>query len=129
MRIIVVTIALLVASISTASAQFAMDHGNAAAAIRAAQDSQQAAWAKAIASARGDPLLPSQQTNFSITGGSVFKASPMRSAEEQKAFEEGQAAWTARCKPTVIEDSEKLRRVKYAEPDCDLSAFNTAGAN
>jgi len=127
MRIIVVTIALLVASISTASAQFAMDHGNAAASIRAAQESQAAAWAKASAIARGDPLLPSQQTNFSITGSNVFKAAPLRTAEEQKAFEEGQAAWTARCKPTVIEDSEKLRRVKYAEPDCDLSAFNTAG--
>jgi len=50
-----------------------------------------------------------------------------RTPEEQKAFEEGQAAWTERCKPTVVEDSEKLRRVKYAAPDCDLSLFNTAG--
>jgi hypothetical protein len=29
----------------------------------------------------------------------------------------------------VVEDSEKLRRVKYAEPGCDLSSYNTAGAD
>jgi hypothetical protein len=127
MRIILVAISLLVASISTASAQFAMDHGNAAAAIRASQESQAAAWAKASAIARGDPLLPSQQTNFSINGSSVFKAAPPKTAEELKRDAEGRAAWTARCKPTVVEDAEKLRRMKYAEPDCDLSNFNTAG--
>ena len=76
MRIILVAISLLVVSISTASAQFAMDHGNAAAAIRSAYEAQQAASAKASAIARGDPLLPSQQTNFSVSGASVFKAAP-----------------------------------------------------
>jgi len=27
----------------------------------------------------------------------------------------------------VVEDGEGLRRVKYADRDCDLSRFNTAG--
>ena len=127
MRIILVAISLLVASISTASAQFAMDHGNAAAAVQVAREARQAAEAKANAIARGGPLLPSQQTNFSINGSSVFKAAPQKTAEELKRDAEGRAAWTARCKPTVVEDAEKLRRMKYAEPDCDLSNFNTAG--
>lgn len=129
MRMIIVAISLLVASLSTASAQFAMDHGNAAAAAQAARDARAAAAAKASAIANGGPLLPSQQTNFSVGGASSFKAVVIRrTPEELKAFEDGKAAWTARCKPTVVEDAEKLRRVKYAEPDCDLSAFNTAGA-
>ena len=127
MRVLVAAIALLVASVSTASAQFAMDHGNAAAAIRSNQEYLQAQRDKAYAINNGLPLSPSQQTNFSFGNGSVFKAAPLRTPEEQKIFEEGQRKWTARCKPTVFEDSEKLRRVKYAEPDCDLSAFNTAG--
>jgi hypothetical protein len=129
MRIIVVAISILVASISSASAQFAMDHGNAAAAVQAARDAREAAAAKARAIANGAPLLPSQSTNFSVGGSGNFKAAPRRTPEEQKAYEEGQAVWAARCKPTVVEDPEKLRRVKYAEPDCDLSAFNTAGAD
>jgi hypothetical protein len=37
------------------------------------------------------------------------------------------AAWNERCQPTVVEDRDGLRRVKYAERDCDLSRFNTAG--
>jgi hypothetical protein len=128
MRIILVAISILVASISTASAQFAMDHGSTADAAQAVRDARAAAAAKASAIASGGPLLPSQQTNFSIGNSGTFKAPPRRTPEQQKAFEEGQVAWTARCKPTVVEDAEKLRRVKYAEPDCDLSAFNTAGA-
>jgi hypothetical protein len=129
MRTIIVAISILVASISSASAQFAMDHGNAAAAAQAARDAREAAAAKARAIANGGPLLPSQQTNFSVGGSSSFKAVVIRrTPEELKALEDGKAAWTARCKPTVVEDAEKLRRVKYAEPDCDLSAFNTAGA-
>jgi hypothetical protein len=128
MRIIVIAISLLIASLSSASAQFAMDHGNAAAARDAAREAKDRANAKADAIARGGPLLPSQSTNFSVGGAGTFKAVTIRrTPEEQKAFEEGQSAWTARCKPTVVEDSEKLRRVKYAAPDCDLSVFNTAG--
>ena len=128
MRTFIVAISILVASLSTASAQFAMDHGQAADTAQAARDARAAAAAKASAIANGGPLLPSQQTNFSVGGSGTHKAPPRRTPEEQKAYEQGQAAWTARCKPTVVEDADKLRRVKYAEPDCDLSAFNTAGA-
>ena len=128
MRTLVVAISIVVASLSAASsAEFSMDHGNAAAAAQAARDARAAAAAKASAVASGGPLLPSQSTNFSVGGSSNFKAY-RRTPEQQQLFEEGQVAWTARCKPTVVEDAEKMRRVKYAEPDCDLSAFNTAGA-
>ena len=129
MRILVVATSIFIASISTASAQFAMDHGNAQAARDAARESQDRANAKAWAIRNGVPLTPSQQTNASIGGYGTFKAPPPRTAEELKADEEGRAKWTARCKPTVVEDAEKLRRVKYAEPDCDLSNYNTAGAD
>ena len=47
----------------------------------------------------------------------MFKAAPKKTAEELKRDAEGRAAWTARCKPTVVEDAEKLRRTKYAEPE------------
>jgi len=130
MRTMIVAISILAASLSAAaSAEFSMDHGNAAAAAQAARDARAAAAAKASAVASGGPLLPSQSTNFSVGGSGNFKAAPRRTPEQQKVFEEGQVAWTARCKPTVVEDAEKLRRVKYAEPGCDLSAFNTAGAD
>jgi hypothetical protein len=76
--------------------------------------------------ASGGPLLPSQQTNFAVGGRGTVKITP-RTAEELKADEAEQAAWNARCRPTVVEDREGLRRVKYAERDCDLSRFNTAG--
>lgn len=128
MRTIIVAISILVASLAPAAAQFSMDHGHAADAAQAARDARAAAAAKASAISSGGPLLPSQQTNFSVGGNGSFKAY-RRTPEEQKAFDDGKAAWTARCKPTVVEDAEKLRRVKYAEPDCDLSAFNTAGAD
>ena len=103
-----IAISIVVASVSSASAQFAMDHGQA----------------EAIAS--GAPLLPSQQTNFYVGSGGTVKIAP-RTAEELKADEAAQAAWKERCRPTVVEDREGLRRVKYAERDCDLSRFNTAG--
>jgi hypothetical protein len=128
MRTIIVAISILFASLSAASAQSAMDQGQAADAAQAARDARAAAAAKASAIASGGPLLPSQQTNFSVGGSGSFKAY-RRTPEEQKAYDDGRAAWTARCKPTVVEDAEKLRRVKYAEPGCDLSAFNTAGAD
>jgi hypothetical protein len=130
MRTLVVAISILAASLSAAaSAEFSMDHGSAEAATQAASDASAAAAAKASAIASGGPLLPSQKTNFSVGSASSFKAVVIRrTPEELKAFEDGKNAWTARCKPTVVEDAEKLRRVKYAEPDCDLSAFNTAGA-
>jgi hypothetical protein len=123
-----IAISIVVASVSSASAQssFAMDHGHAADAARAARAAQAAANAKAAAIASGAPLLPSQQTNFYVGSGGTIKIVP-RTAEELKAEEAAQAAWKERCRPTVVEDREGLRRVRYAERDCDLSRFNTAG--
>ena len=121
-----IAISILVASVSSASAQFAMDHGNAAAATQAARAEQQYQNAKASAIASGSPLLPSQQTNFAVGGRATIKVL-QKTAEERKADEVAEAAWRERCKPTVVEDREGLRRVKYAERDCDLSRFNTAG--
>jgi hypothetical protein len=118
-----IAISIVVASVSSASAQFAMDHGHAA---DAAQAARAAADAKAAAIASGAPLLPSQQTNFYVGGRGIVKISS-RTAEEQKTDEAAQAAWNERCRPAVVEDRDGLRRVKYAERDCDLSRFNTAG--
>lgn len=118
-----IAIGIVVASVSSASAQFAMDHGRAA---DAAQAAKAAPDAKASAAASGAPLLPSQQTNFYVGGASIVKVTA-RTAEELKADEAGQAAWAARCRPTVVEDRDGLRRVRYAERDCDLSNYNTAG--
>jgi hypothetical protein len=121
---------IVAATISTASAQssFSMDHGHAADAARAVRAAASAAAAKAAAIAAGTPLTPSQSTDFSVNGGGVIRAAPPRTPAEQKADAEAQAAWQARCRPTVIEDREGMRRTKYAESNCDLSRFNTAGA-
>lgn len=105
-----------------------MDHGHAADAARAARAASAAAAEKAAAIAAGKPLTASQSTDFSVNSGGVIRAAPPRTPEEQKADAEAQAAWQARCRPTVIEDREGMRRTKYAEPNCDLSRFNTAGA-
>ena len=121
-----IAISIVVASVSSASAQFAMDHGHAADAAQAARAARAAADAKASAIASGTPLLPNQQTNFYVGSGGTVKISP-RTAEELKADEAAQAAWKERCRPTVVEDRDGLRRVKYAERDCDLSRFNSAG--
>jgi hypothetical protein len=121
-----IAISIVVASVSSASAQFAMDHGHAADAARSARAAQAAADAKASAIASGAPLSPSQQTNFYVGSGGTVKIAP-RTAEELKADEAAQAAWKERCRPIVVEDREGLRRVRYAERDCDLSRFNTAG--
>jgi len=118
-----IAISIVVASVSSASAQFAMDHGHAADAARAARV---AADAKAAAIASGAPLSPSQQTNFYVNSGTVKIV--LRTAVELKADEAAaRAAWNERCRPIVVEDRDGLRRVKYAERDCDLSRFNTAG--
>ena len=121
-----IAISIVVASVSSASAQFAMDHGNAADAAQAARAEREYEWAKAAAIGSGGPLLPSQHTNFAVGSRAAMKIVP-RTAEELKADEAAQAAWSERCRPTVVEDREGLRRVKYAERDCDLSRFNTAG--
>ncbi len=121
---IVFAVSIVVASISSASAQFAMDHGHAADAVRATYAKQAAEAAKRRAIANGDPLLPSQQTDFAVGGRTTIKVYA-RTEEELKADKQGEADWAARCKPTVEEDSEGLRPTKYAEKDCDLSRFNT----
>jgi hypothetical protein len=63
---------------------------------------------------------------LSASAQGTMKITP-RTAEEMKVDQAAQAAWSERCRPTVVEDREGLRRVKYAERDCDLSRFNTAG--
>jgi hypothetical protein len=121
---------IVAATISTASAQssFSMDHGHAADAAQAARAAASAAANRAAAIAAGNPLTPSQSTDFSVNSGGVIRAARPRTPEEQKADAQAQAAWQARCRPTVIEDREGIRRTRYAEPNCDLSRFNTAGA-
>ena len=121
-----IAISIVVASVSSASAQFAMDHGRAADAAQAASAARAAADAKAAAIASGAPQLPSQQTNFYVNSGGTVKI-VSRTAVELTADEGAQAAWNERCRPTVVEDRDGLRRVKYAERDCDLSRSNTAG--
>jgi hypothetical protein len=123
---VVFAISIIIASISSASAQFTMDHGHAADAVQAAYARQAAADAKASAIRNGTPLLPSQQTDFAVGSRATIKVVP-RTEEELKADRLAEEAWTARCKPTVEKDSEGLRRTSYAEKDCDLSRFNTAG--
>ena len=108
-----IAISIVVASVSSASAQLAMDHGNAA-------------DAKASATASGAPQSPGQQTSFSVGSGGTAKI-VQRTAEQLKPDDPAQAAWNVRCRPTVVEDRDGLRRVRYAERDCDLSRSNTAG--
>jgi hypothetical protein len=130
MRTIAAVLFFVAAGVSTASAQqasWSMDHGHAADAAAAARAAAAAARAKDAAIAAGLPLSPSQSTNFSVNGGSVIRAASPPTAEQEKADAEGRAAWQARCRPSVIEDREGIRRTKYAAPDCDLSRFNTAG--
>jgi hypothetical protein len=85
-----------------------------------------AAPASGKATARA-PLTPSQYTDFTVNGSNVIRAAPPLTPEQEKAEAEGRSAWQARCRPSVIEDREGIRRRKYAEPDCDLSRYNTAG--
>jgi hypothetical protein len=131
MRTILGVLLLSAACISTASAQqgsWSMDHGHAADATNAARASAAAARAKAAAVAAGIPLSPSQTTDFSVNGSGVIRAARPLTPEEEKADAEARAAWQTRCRPTVVEDREGLRRTQYAESNCDLSRFNTAGA-
>ena len=104
-----------------------MDHGNAAAAAAAAKARAAEAKAKADAIRLGRPLSPSQSTDFGVNGSGVVRIAPSLTPEQQKADAEARAAWQARCRPVVVTDREGLRRTRYAEPDCDLSRFNTAG--
>jgi hypothetical protein len=108
-----IAISIVVASVSSASAQLATDHGNAA-------------DAKVAATASGAPQSAGQPINFSVGSGGTAKI-VRRTAEQLKPDEPAQAAWSVRCRPTVVEDRDGLRRVRYAERDCDLSRSNTAG--
>jgi gamma-glutamyltranspeptidase len=130
MRTVAGVLFIFAATISTASAQgasFSMDHGHAADAAAASRAAAAFASNRASAIAAGGPLTPSQSTDFKINGGTVLRAAPARTPEEEKADEEARAAWQTRCRPSVVEDREGIRRTQYAEPDCDLSRFNTAG--
>ena len=130
MRTMLGALLISAACISTASAQdssWSLDHGHAADAVNASRAAADAASAKADAIARKIPLKPSQATDFSVNAGIVIRAARL-TPEEEKADADGRAAWLARCHPTAVEDREGLRRTQYAEPDCDLSRFNTAGA-
>ena len=106
-----------------------MDHGRAADAAAAATAAAKAKADAAAAAVAATPAAPSQPANFGVNGSSVIRAAAPLTAEEQKAEAEARAAWQARCRPTVVEDREGLRRARYAEPDCDLSRFNTAGTD
>lgn len=101
-----------------------MDHGRSADAAARAAAAENAAKVAAAAAAASNS---SQSPSFSINGESVIRAAPPLTPEQQKTEEEGRAAWQARCRPAVVEDRDGMRRTKYAEPDCDLSRFNTAG--
>ncbi len=133
MRAISAALLVTVACISTASAQkapsgsWSMDHGHAADATNAARAAAAAERAKAAAIAAGLPLPPSQSTDFKVNGSGVVRAAAPLTAEEQKAEAEARAAWLARCRPTVVEDRDGMRRTQYADVNCDLSNFNTAG--
>jgi hypothetical protein len=111
---------LAVALITTAAAQSAPT-GNAAPAPAAAP-------VPAAAAPPAAPLYAPGTTDFHVNGADVIRAAPPRTPEQQKADEEAQAVWQARCRPTTVEDREGVRRTRYAAPDCDLSPFNTAGA-
>jgi len=130
MRTVAGVLFIIAATISTASAQsasFSMDHGHAADAAQAARAAAAAASNKAAAIAAGAPLTASQSTDFKINGSGVIRAAPARTPEEEQADSEARAAWQTRCRPSVVEDREGMRRTQYAAPDCDLSRFNTAG--
>ena len=70
---IVFAVSILIASVSSASAQFTMDHGHAADAVQAIYARQAAADAKARAIANGTPLLPSQSTDFAVGSRATIK--------------------------------------------------------
>ena len=127
MRTVLTALIIVAAGVSMASAQqAATDHRDGAGASQPANAAPALAPGKAAAA--GGPLTPSQSTDFVINGSNVIRAAPPRTPEQQKADAEAGAAWQARCRPSVIEDREGIRRRQYAEPDCDLSRYNTAGA-
>jgi hypothetical protein len=133
MRTISAVLLMTVACIATASAQpapsgsWSMDHGHAADAANAARAAAAAEMVKAAAVAAGLRLSPGQSTDFKVNGSSVVRAAAPLTLEEQKAETEARTAWQARCRPAVVEDRDGMRRTHYADANCDLSKFNTAG--
>jgi hypothetical protein len=74
------------------------------------------------------PLYPRENTGFSVNNGqSGIKAAPAMTKEELEVYKAKQVEWEGRCRPMFVEDAEGIRRAQYAEKDCDLSSFNTAG--
>jgi hypothetical protein len=135
-----VGILLLVFSIAPAAAQYAAPApapvasppaaATPAPASPAAATPPAAASGSTIASAPAAPaapIYPPGSADFHVNGADTMAAAPLRSPEQQKADEQSQAAWQARCRPTVVEDRDGVRRARYAAVDCDLSPFNTVG--
>lgn len=134
MRAIIGGLILVVVSIATAAAQ-SYPPANAVPAPTTATPAAPAPAATAPTAAAppapaqpAAPLYPPGSADFHVNGADVIRAAPPLTPEQQKAEEASQAAWQARCRPTVVEDREGIRRTRYAAPDCDLSTFNTVGA-
>jgi hypothetical protein len=119
MRTIAAVLLFAAAGISTAFAQTPPEQAAPAKAVPAQDNS--------FAMDHGRAAAPSPPANFGINGNSVIAAVPALTPEQERTEAEARAAWLARCRPSVVEDQEGLRRTHYAEPDCDLSRFNTAG--
>jgi hypothetical protein len=154
MRIMLIASAILAASVSTAlaqsttaapapqpaaaaqpapaapSQQWSLDHGRSEDAANAAKAAAIGAAIKEIvaaAKAQAAPPDPESSSDLVGNGDAVITAAAPRTTEQQKADALAQAAWQTRCRPSVVEDREGIRRVKYAESDCDLTRYNTAG--
>jgi hypothetical protein len=124
MRTALYALLIAIAGVSAASAQSGPDQRD----VTSTSPAPNAAAAPVPGKpAAGVPLTPGQSTDFTVNGNNVIKAAPPLTPEQKKAEAEGRSAWQARCRPSVIEDREGIRRRKYAEPDCDLSRYNTAG--
>jgi hypothetical protein len=126
MRTVIGALLVSGACISTAFAQqisWAMDHGHTADAAAEARAAAASARIKTFAIVAKIPRRSNQQTDFSFNRRGVAPLSP----EEQTAEAEARAAWQVRCRPTVVEDREGVRRTQYADSNCDLSRFDTAG--
>jgi hypothetical protein len=80
-----------------------------------------------VPAAPAAPIYPPGSADFHVNGAAVMDATPLPSPEQQRADADLQAAWQARCRPTVVEDRDGVSRVRYADEGCDLSPFNTAG--
>jgi hypothetical protein len=103
----------------TPAQQWSLDHGHA-------EDGAKAVASAVVAKAAA-PASAAPAANFVVNGSAVIAAAPARTVEQRQADAEAQSAWQTRCRPAVAEDRDGMRRIKYAETDCDLSRFNTAG--